>query len=276
MAATASACEWPCQLLRALPCRGLSHTIASSQRRLMAASRLLAASSEAISRVAVVGEASMASCSSVVGPHVVYCRKCCDRCSSLVCGWGWLAMAGCRSEKEVYRRQDMLLGIRYRAKQMAAVLNTQQPSNRINSAALTRLSLLWVCDRKDLLERDGEKPIIVLETDQTAELENSGIIHLQKRIMKDQDEELVGLESTVASTKHIALAVNEELDLHSQLLDDLDRDVESTNARVAVAQRKLAVISKRSSRSCTFATMCLLLLAIICLVLVVLWLSKYL
>eukprot|EP00850_Spirogloea_muscicola_P005143 SM000023S07599 [mRNA] locus=s23:292998:294868:- [translate_table: standard] len=163
------------------------------------------------------------------------------------------------SEKEVYRRQDMLLGIRYRAKQMAAVLNTQQPSNR-----------------KDLLERDGEKPNVVLETDQTAELENSGIIHLQKRIMKDQDEELVGLESTVASTKHIALAVNEELDLHSQLLDDLDRDVESTNARVAVAQRKLAVISKRSSRSCTFATMCLLLLAIVCLVLVVLWLSKYL
>eukprot|EP00850_Spirogloea_muscicola_P007045 SM000034S12799 [mRNA] locus=s34:796994:798862:+ [translate_table: standard] len=177
----------------------------------------------------------------------------------LVCAWGWLAMAGRRSEKEVYRRQDMLLGIRYRAKQMAAVLNTQQPSNR-----------------KDLLERDGEKPNIVLETDQTAELENSGIIHLQKRIMKDQDEELAGLESTVSSTKHIALAVNEELDLHSQLLDDLDRDVESTNARVAVAQRKLAVISKRSSRSCTFATMCLLLLAIICLILVVLWLSKYL
>jgi hypothetical protein len=34
----------------------------------------------------------------------------------------------------------------------------------------------------------------------------------------EQDEDLEGLESTVLSTKHIALAVNEELDLHSRLL----------------------------------------------------------
>lgn len=34
----------------------------------------------------------------------------------------------------------------------------------------------------------------------------------------DQDDELAGLEATVLSTKHIALAVNEELDLQTRLL----------------------------------------------------------
>jgi hypothetical protein len=34
----------------------------------------------------------------------------------------------------------------------------------------------------------------------------------------EQDEGLGKLEETVISTKHIALAVNEELDLHSRLL----------------------------------------------------------
>lgn len=34
----------------------------------------------------------------------------------------------------------------------------------------------------------------------------------------EQDEDLESLEHTVLSTKHIALAVNEELDLHTRLL----------------------------------------------------------
>lgn len=34
----------------------------------------------------------------------------------------------------------------------------------------------------------------------------------------EQDDELAGLESTVLSTKHIAFAVNEELDLQTRLL----------------------------------------------------------
>ncbi len=34
----------------------------------------------------------------------------------------------------------------------------------------------------------------------------------------EQDEDLEKLETTVVSTKHIALAVNEELDLHTRLI----------------------------------------------------------
>jgi SYP5 family syntaxin len=34
----------------------------------------------------------------------------------------------------------------------------------------------------------------------------------------EQDQDLEGLEETVLSSKHIALAVNEELDLHTRLL----------------------------------------------------------
>lgn len=36
--------------------------------------------------------------------------------------------------------------------------------------------------------------------------------------MTEQDEGLEKLEETVISTKHIALAVNEELDLHTRLI----------------------------------------------------------
>lgn len=37
-------------------------------------------------------------------------------------------------------------------------------------------------------------------------------------VQAEQDEGLEKLEGTVVSTKHIALAVNEELDLHTSLI----------------------------------------------------------
>ncbi|KAI9089772.1 hypothetical protein K1719_029065 [Acacia pycnantha] len=59
-------------------------------------------------------------------------------------------------------------------------------------------------------------------------LDNSGLVGLQRQVMREQDEGLEKLEQTVTSTKHVALAVNEELDLHTRLIDDLDQQVDVT------------------------------------------------
>ncbi|KAL2935092.1 Syntaxin-52 [Bienertia sinuspersici] len=40
------------------------------------------------------------------------------------------------------------------------------------------------------------------------------------------------LEETVISRKHIALTVNEELDLHKRLVDNLDQPVEFTGSQI--------------------------------------------
>lgn len=44
------------------------------------------------------------------------------------------------------------------------------------------------------------------------------LISLLGLLSTEQDEGLEKLEETVISTKHIALAVNEELDLHTRLI----------------------------------------------------------
>ena len=44
------------------------------------------------------------------------------------------------------------------------------------------------------------------------------ILIWESAIQAEQDEGLEKLEETVTSTKHIALAVNEELDLHTRLI----------------------------------------------------------
>ncbi|CAL9024644.1 unnamed protein product [Prunus brigantina] len=209
--------------------------------------------------------------------------------------------------KEINRRKDMLKNLSSKADQMAIALNMSSLANRQN---------LLGPDKKmdDIMSR-------------TADLDNHGLVSFQRQIMKgilrlmvmcftflaEQDEGLEKLEETVISTKHIALAVNEELDLHTMLLvesfadspiyfimvsfmsnqscdedfcsffnlsflnnmqDNLDQHVDSTNSNLQRAQKKLAVLNKRTKGGCS--SLILLVLAVVILTIVTWALIKYL
>ncbi|CAN6476905.1 unnamed protein product [Victoria cruziana] len=159
------------------------------------------------------------------------------------------------TEKELHRRQDMLANLRSKANQMASTLNMSSFANRDN-----------------LLGPESKAS----EINRTAGLDNYGIVGLQRQIMREQDEGLEKLEETIVSTKHIALAVNEELTLHTRLIDDLDEHVDSTDSRLKRVQKRLAVLNKRTKGGCS--CMCLLLAVVVIVILaVVVWLLiKYL
>ncbi|KAJ4981170.1 hypothetical protein NE237_032007 [Protea cynaroides] len=159
------------------------------------------------------------------------------------------------TEKEMHRRQDMLANLKSKANQMSSALNM--------SNFASRDSLLGPDIKPDAMNR-------------TTGLDNHGLVGLQRQIIKEQDEGLGKLEETVISTKHIALAVNEELSLHTALLDSLDQHVDSTGSRLQRVQKTLAILNKRTRGVCS--CMCMLLAVIgIVLLAVVLWeLIKYL
>jgi syntaxin of plants SYP5 len=54
--------------------------------------------------------------------------------------------------------------------------------------------------------------------------------------------------------QHIALAVNEELDLQARLLDDLGDDVDATAGRLAAARRRLALVRSQAGECRTTLT----------------------
>ncbi|KAL6543125.1 Syntaxin-52 [Orobanche hederae] len=116
------------------------------------------------------------------------------------------------SEKEMNRRRDMVANVRSKVNQMASTLNMSNFANR------------------DSLLGPEIKPADALG--RINGLDNHGVVGFQRQIMKEQDEGLEKLEETVISTKHIALAVNEELDLHTRLIDNLDEHVEVTDSRL--------------------------------------------
>ncbi|KAL9373524.1 hypothetical protein Peur_033144 [Populus x canadensis] len=147
--------------------------------------------------------------------------------------------------KEMNRRQDMLKTLSTKVNQMASILNMSSAANREN---------LLGPDKKtdDIMNR-------------ATGLNNHGLVGFQRQIMKEQDQGLEKLEETVISTKHIALAVNEELSLHTRLLDDLDEHVYVTNSRLQMVQRKLAFLNKSTKGGCS----CWILLVIAVVILIV-------
>ncbi|XP_047334445.1 syntaxin-51-like [Impatiens glandulifera] len=130
------------------------------------------------------------------------------------------------TDKEMNRRKDMVLNLRSKVNQMASTLNMSNFANRD--------SLL------------GPEITSVDAVKKTEGLDNHGIVGLQRQIMREQDEGLEKLEETVISTKHIALAVNEELGLHSRLIDDLDEHVDVTDSRLKRVQKNLAMLNRRT------------------------------
>jgi SYP5 family syntaxin len=160
------------------------------------------------------------------------------------------------SEKEINRRRDMLSNLRSKVNQMASTLNMPNFANR------------------DSLLGPEIKPAEAMS--RTVGLDNHGLVGLQRQIMKEQDDGLEKLEETVISTKHIALAVNEELDLHTRLIDDLDQRVDVTDSRLRRVQKNLAILNKRTKGGCTCMCMLLSVIGIVVLAAVVWLLIKYL
>ncbi|XP_021745621.1 syntaxin-51-like [Chenopodium quinoa] len=156
--------------------------------------------------------------------------------------------------KEMNKRNDLLSNLKSKINQMANTLNSYSAAYR---------------DR--LLGPDVKSDDVMKRA---SNMDNHGIVGFQRQIMREQDEGLEKLEETIVSTKHIALAVNEELTLHTRLLDTLDDHVESTNSRLQRIQRRLAIFNKRTKGGC--ACLCLLVVLIVALILVVLALIKYL
>lgn len=160
------------------------------------------------------------------------------------------------SEKEMNRRKDMLGNLRSKVTQMATALNMSNFASR------------------DSLLGPEIKPADAVE--RASGLDNYGVVGLQRQIMREQDEGLEKLEETVISTKHIALAVNEELDLHTRLIDNLDQHVDVTDSRLQRVQKNLAILNKRTKGGCSCLCLLLSVIGIVGLVVVIYMLIKYL
>ncbi|KAK7559726.1 hypothetical protein IWX49DRAFT_522932, partial [Phyllosticta citricarpa] len=80
------------------------------------------------------------------------------------------------------------------------------------------------------------------ETARTRELDNSGVLQLQKQIMHEQDEDVVDLTKALRRMREMGVQINDELQLQNEMLRMLDDDVERVGGKIDIAKNRIKKI----------------------------------
>jgi regulator of vacuolar morphogenesis len=141
-------------------------------------------------------------------------------------GWGMgTGGASQLGSGELRRRKDLLASARKEKDGLENLLNAMATKSKLDSAVAT------MRDKERLIGRGPSgkpKPGRVLgkETDQTRELDNEGVMQFQKQIMQNQDQSAEELLKILSRQKQLGVAINEELQIQKELLNQVDEDVD--------------------------------------------------
>jgi regulator of vacuolar morphogenesis len=147
-------------------------------------------------------------------------------------------------EGEIRRRRDMISGLKKEKDGLESVLN----SMAVKAATSDSSSSAAVSAEQKAGLFHGAKPASrrVLgapqETDRTRELDNDGVLQLQKQIIADQDEDLVDLTTVVRRMREMGVQINTEIVEQNALLGLLEEDVERVDGKIKIAKKRIGKI----------------------------------
>jgi regulator of vacuolar morphogenesis len=82
----------------------------------------------------------------------------------------------------------------------------------------------------------------VPETDKTRELDNEGVLQLQKQLMQDQDLDVEELGKIVRRQKEMGLAIHGELEVQNKMLERVDEDAGRVAKKIEIAKKRVGKI----------------------------------
>ncbi|KAK0666890.1 putative vacuolar morphogenesis protein 7 [Cercophora samala] len=91
------------------------------------------------------------------------------------------------------------------------------------------------------------------ETERTRELDNEGVLQLQRDTMNEQDQEVEALAKIIRRQKEMGLAINDEVNRHIDMLDRLNDDVDVVGRKLGVAKDRVKRLDKASMDTVTTA-----------------------
>ncbi|KAF1919168.1 hypothetical protein BDU57DRAFT_512109 [Ampelomyces quisqualis] len=154
-------------------------------------------------------------------------------------------------EGEIRRRRDMISGLRKERDGLESVLNSMAVKTAISgsgSSSTPSTSTAAVTQEQKAGLFKGAKPAgrrvlgAPQETERTRELDNEGVLQMQKQIIQEQDEDLVDLTTVVRRMKEMGVAINTEIVEQNAMLGLLEEDVERVDGKIKIAKKRIAKI----------------------------------
>lgn len=152
-------------------------------------------------------------------------------------------------EGELRRRRDLLAAAR------AERDGLEKLSSSLASARGAREGTPSSGDKATLLSGAGESSsrarmggrvlgAPLPETERTRELDNVGVVQLQRQQMQEQDQDVEELAKIIRRQREMGLAIKGEVEEQNEMLDQMDRDVDRVEAKMKVANNKARKLGK--------------------------------
>ena len=101
------------------------------------------------------------------------------------------------------------------------------------------------------------------ESVESQQQSNQQLLAVQQTALSRQDEKLDGILDGVTRLKVMSGDINQELDLHANLLNELDSAVDSTDARLQRNTKRVELVTEQSGGCCGLIIMAILFVLII-------------
>lgn len=142
---------------------------------------------------------------------------------------------GARSlgDGELRRRKDLLINARKEKDGLENLLHAMATKSRLDQtvAAIQDKEALLKAGNGDAASNGRKTParsgrVLGKETERTRELDNEGVLQLQKQTMQEQDQSVEELMKIIIRQRELGTAIHEELEVQNELLKLADEDTD--------------------------------------------------
>ncbi|KAG7095175.1 hypothetical protein E1B28_005954 [Marasmius oreades] len=96
----------------------------------------------------------------------------------------------------------------------------------------------------------------------------ASVLQTQRQMMDEQDLHLDRLSSSISRQHHLSLQINDELDVHTGLLEELDTELDRTEGSLSSARRRLDRVAQGARNNGSTVTIAVLILLLLILIIV--------
>jgi regulator of vacuolar morphogenesis len=144
---------------------------------------------------------------------------------------------------EIRRRRDLIAASRKDKDGLENLMNAMVQKSQLDSAVASH-------EEKKNLVGSGARfapkaggRVLGKETAETRELDNNGVLQLQKQKMADQDMDVEELRKIIQRQRELGVAINQELEVQNEMLKMVDEDVDRVQGKIDIAKKRIGKIS---------------------------------
>ncbi|OTA98266.1 hypothetical protein M426DRAFT_326126 [Hypoxylon sp. CI-4A] len=144
---------------------------------------------------------------------------------------------------EIRRRKDLLAAARVEREDLDKLSTTVSAAAKASQRAMPSAA-----DKAALIGNAPKGRGRVLgaplpETERTRELDNQGVVQLQRQMMKEQDQDVEELTKIIRRQREMAEAINREVEEQTEMLDHVNNQADILTGKVNVAKNRTKKIS---------------------------------